>query len=99
MRAHYDTVADAIQVFIPLDWKNRGGTNEILGDGVLVDIDRDGVPMGMAVMEPGAVDLTHAVPEAARRFGLDADAILAAMRAALAAPDRVIMIDVQELSA
>lgn len=99
MRAHYDTVADAVQVFIPREWHNRGGTNAILGDGLLVDIDRDGVAMGMAVMEPGGVDLARVIPAAARRFGLDADAILAAMRAALAAPDRIVTIDVQEMPA
>ncbi len=99
MWALYDTQSDAIQVFIPEQWANAGGYTEQLSDGVLVDIDRHGRPMGVALFEPRAVDLARVIPDAARRFDLDPEAILAAVQAALAVPDRPITIDVQQLPA
>lgn len=99
MWALYDTQSDAVQVFIPQHWADAGGYTEQLPDGVLVDIDRDGLPMGVALFEPRAVDIARIIPDAARRFDLDPEAILAAMQAALAVPNRAITIDVQELPA
>ena len=99
MWALYCTQSDAVQVYVPDDWANTGGHTEHPGFGVLVDIDRNGVPMGVAVMEPRAVDLARVIPAVASRFNFDPDALLAAMRAALAAPDREIKIDVRGLPA
>lgn len=92
MYARYCTQADAVQVFVPDEWRGAGGYNESLPGGILIDIDRHDVPMGMAVLEPGSVDLGTAVPAAAARFGMDGEAILGAMRAAMAVPDRAITI-------
>lgn len=99
MWALYCSRSNAVQVFVRDAWANTGGHTEQPGGGVLVDIDRTGVPIGVAVMEPHEVDLARVVPETAGRFGMDHSAILAAMRAALAAPDREITIDVRGLAA
>ncbi|MBL6633330.1 MAG: hypothetical protein ISP32_02920 [Thermoleophilia bacterium] len=99
MWALYCTRSDAVQVFIPDEWANTGGYTEQPGGGVLVDVDHGGVPMGVAVMEPLQVDLTRVIPGVAHDFGLDADAVIAAMRAALAAPDREVTIDVRGTAA
>ena len=99
MWALYDTQSDAVQVFIPEQWANAGGHAEQLPDGVLVDIDRDGRPMGVALFDPRPADLARVIPAATRRFDLDPEPILAAMQAALAVPGRAITIDVQELPA
>lgn len=99
MWALYCTRSDAVQVYVPDEWANTGGHTEQPDVGVLVDIDRHGVPMGVAVMGPRTVDLTEVIPPLANRFSFDPDALLAAMRAALAAPDREITIDVRGLPA
>lgn len=99
MWALYCSRSDAVQVYVRDAWANTGGHTEQPGRGVLVDIDRAGVPIGIAVMEPGKADLGRLVPEVAGRFALDYSAILAAMRAALEAPDREITIDVRGLAA
>lgn len=99
MWALYCTRSDAVQVYVPDEWANTGGHTEQPDRGVLIDIDRHGVPMGIAVMEPRAVDLARVIPAVASRFSFDPDALLAAMRAALAAPDREITIDVRGLPA
>jgi hypothetical protein len=90
MRADYDNEADTIQIELEsvdrLDRDEAGITGAIVGildeRPVIVDLldAREGVNETLALV--------------AQRFGLDIEALAAAAQAALAAPNRVITLDV-----
>jgi hypothetical protein len=90
MRADYDSKGDTIQIELePIDRLDRD------------DADIAGVVVGICDEKPVMVDVIGAgagVEERLRvvgeRYGLDAQALIAAARAALAAPDRAITLDV-----
>lgn len=91
MRADYDSEGDTIQ--IELESKRR----PIYGE----DIENGAVIVGIHEERPVIVDVigTHSGFErplriAAERYDLDAEALIAAAQAALAAPNRTVTLDV-----
>jgi len=90
MRAEYDSRADALS--IDLGTANRWDR----GEGV----DEDFCTVSFAGGEPANIELIgprehlELLERAARRYGLDGEAIEAAARSALAAPDRIVVLDV-----
>jgi hypothetical protein len=94
MRADYDSQAGALDIEIfPFRHFER---QEVVDDSFCM--------VGFAKGRPAAVELldpaTHLelLDVAASRFGLDAGALQAAARAALAAPDRVVELEVAAVS-
>lgn len=86
MRADYDSQANAISIdVVP---SNRWEHCEGVGGRVNVAI-AEGKPVNVELLYPdlGIDEPLHA---AAERFGLDAEALTAAAKAALAAPDRTV---------
>ena len=90
MRADYDKAADTIQIEL-------GSVDRL--DGDVADI--AGVLVGIRDQRPVLIDLVGTrtrIDERLRvvgeRFELDAEALIAAARAALSAPDRAITLDV-----
>jgi hypothetical protein len=69
-----------------------GDDTEDLAGGICLVTHRDGRPIFIQLLSADR-DITP-LDEAAERFGLDAEALRAAARAALAAPDREIHIEV-----
>jgi uncharacterized protein YuzE len=90
MRAEYDTEADALSIdLIPADgWDDGEGVDD---DYCTVAFAR-GRPANIELLSPrDHLDLLGA---AADRHGLDREAVLAAARSALEAPDRIVDLDV-----
>ncbi len=92
MRADYDSEGDTIQV--ELESVRRLGYSEVVENGAVI--------VGMFEGRPVMLDVIGTrngfeIPLrlAAERFDLDAEALIAAARAALAAPDRVVRMDVE----
>lgn len=86
MRADYDSEADALEIqLFRFDLYER--QEEVDGDYCVVGFAK-GRPADVELLSPDRhLDLLEV---AAGRFGLDAAALLAAARAALAAPDRLV---------
>ena len=90
MRADYDPGAETIQIELePVERLDRD------------DVDIDGVVIGLREGKPVLIDLIGVGPTvelrlraAADRHGLDAEALIAAANAALAAPSRTVTLDV-----
>jgi len=90
MRAEYDSVADALSIDLaPAErWDRAEG------------VDADYCTVSFAGHEPANVELIaprehlDLLAQAAERFGLDGEALEAAARSALAAPDRIVVLDV-----
>jgi hypothetical protein len=95
MRADYDSQADAISIELT--------RFEHFDHGEQVDDDYCNV--GIVAGRVVAVELLYPARHldllevAAERYGLDATALLAATQAALAAPDRLVVMDVTERAA
>lgn len=89
MRAEYDSRADALQIHLAeaAEWVDG---REIAGHEV--DYDAGGRPVAVDVLSPG--DGLDGLLEVADRLGVDREALLATARAALAAPDREVAVDV-----
>jgi hypothetical protein len=92
MRADYDSAGDTIQV--ELESVRRLGHSEVVENGAVI--------VGMFEDRPVMLDVIgtrdgfeNPLRLAAERFDLDAEALIAAARAALAAPDRVVKLDVE----
>lgn len=91
MRAEYDSQADALSIdlLVGARW----------GDGEGVDDDYCTVTFAEGDARVANVELLsptrelHLVAEAASRYGLDPEALRAAATAALAAPDRMVTLD------
>jgi uncharacterized protein YuzE len=91
MRVDYDSEGDTIQIDLEPAGRVDYGDDEI-HDRIVVSI-RDGRPVRIDVIGTGD-DLGEPLRTAAERYGLDAEALLAAAQAALAAPDREVVVDV-----
>jgi len=90
MRADYDKAADTIQIELkPVD-RLDGDFSEI--PGILVGI-RDQKPVLIDVIGTSA-RIDERLRMAGEHFELDAEALIAAARAALSAPNRAITLDV-----
>lgn len=90
MRAEYDSSADALSIDLATveRWDRGEGVDE---DWCTVSF-ADGEPVNVELIGPREhIDL---LTVAAERYGLDGEAIEAAARSALAAPDRVVVLDV-----
>jgi hypothetical protein len=90
MRADYDKTADTIQ--IELEPVDRLDGDVIPVPGVLVGI-RHGKPVLIDLVGTGA-EVEERLTAVGESFELDAEALVAAARAALSAPDRAITVDV-----
>jgi hypothetical protein len=91
MKADYDSKGDTIQIDLePVGRVDYGddGVDEWLVIGI-----RDGRPVRIDVIGTSG-DVGRSLRAAARRYDLDAEALIAAARAALAAPDREVVLDV-----
>lgn len=90
MKADYDSDAHALS--IDLIDASRWEGSEGVGKRVNVAF-ADGKPANVELLYP---DLGFEEPlrTAAERFGLDGEALIAAAQAAIAAPDRVVTLDV-----
>lgn len=62
----------------------------------IVNVDENGATVGVELMRPEANERLEVLEEVAERYGLDAEALQAAARAALAAPDRLVEPEVAE---
>jgi hypothetical protein len=94
-QADYDSKANAIS--IALSREGQAGRADQVHSRAVVAL-CDGRPIELQLLYP---DLGVDVPLAAvaERYGLDAEALVAAARAALAAPDRSVTLDVAIRSA
>ena len=90
MRAEYDSEADALS--IDLIDADRWDRSETIDDSFCTVAFADGRPANVELLSPAAhLDL---LVVAADRHRLDAEALEAAARSALAAPDRTVVLDV-----
>ena len=91
MRAEYDSRADALAIDLVADPIADSG--EGLDDRCTVALDERGHVVSLELLYPGD-GLEPPLAAAAERYGLDAEALIAAARSALAAPDREIVLEV-----
>jgi hypothetical protein len=91
MRADYDSEGDTIQ--IELEAARKPGHAEDVEDGAVVVSVREDRPVMLDVIGTRN-GFEEPLRAAAERYDLDAEALIAAARAALAAPDRAITMDV-----
>jgi hypothetical protein len=92
MRADYDSQADTIQIELT-SGLDRLDYDEIVQDGAVVVGFRDERPVLIDVIGTGT-DVDEPLRIAAERYGLDAEALIAAAQAAIAAPDRSVTLDI-----
>lgn len=90
MKADYDSKADALLIEL-LDPGRNDGAVEINDTYCHVET-RNGRVANIELLSPA--DHLDLLNRAAKRLGLDAEALLAAARAALAAPDRLVTVEV-----
>lgn len=94
MRAEFDSQADALQ--IDLGTVDRVDRDEDVAPGCTVSIRADAV-VGVEVLSPAKhLDELAGIAE---RYGLDREALESAARAALASPDRVVVLEVKARAA
>ena len=91
MRADYDSEGDTIQ--IELESVGRLDYGEDVQDGAVIVGILDGRAVMVDVIGTRS-DFEEPLRAAAASYGLDAEALIAAARAALAAPDRTVTLDV-----
>jgi hypothetical protein len=90
MRADYDSEANALSIDL-VDASHWEGS-EGVGQQVNVTL-ADGKPVNVELLYPN-LGLEEPLHAAADRFELDAEALIAAAQAAIAAPDRVVTLEV-----
>jgi hypothetical protein len=91
MRADYDSEGDTIQIELePV--RKLGHGEEVENGAVIVGVYEDR-PVMVDVIGTRR-DFGRPLRVAAERYGLDAEALIAAAKAALAAPDRTVTLDV-----
>lgn len=91
MKADYDSEGDTIQIDLePVDRLDYG--DDEIDERVVVGI-RNGRPVRIDVIGTSG-DLDEPLRAAAERYGLDTESLIAAASAALAAPDRQVVLDV-----
>ena len=91
MRADYDSEGDTIQ--IELESVDRLDFGERVDNGAVIVHFLDKRPVIVDVVGTGS-DFEQPLRIAAERYGLDAEALIAAARAALAAPNRTVTLDI-----
>lgn len=91
MRADYDSEGDTIQIELE-DVRRLGHGEDIENGAVIVGIFEDRPVMVDVIGTRSAFERPLRV--AAERYGLDAEALIAAAHAALAAPDRLVELNV-----
>lgn len=91
MKADYDSKGDTIQIELEQVGRVDYGDDEV-DDWLVIGI-RDGRPVRIDVIGTGG-DLGESLRLAAERYNLDAEALIAAAQAAVAAPDREIVLDI-----
>ncbi len=90
MRADYDSQGDTIQIELgPVDRLDYGDYDTGAVVGIL-----EGRPVYVDVIGARQSGVDQPLRAAAERYDLDAEALIAAAQAALAAPDRPITLDV-----
>jgi hypothetical protein len=90
MRADYDSEADALSIDL-IEVDRWDGDEEIDDDYCHVSM-RRGCPANVELLNP--INHLELLKVAGERLGLDSEALLAAAKAALAAPDRAVTVDV-----
>jgi uncharacterized protein YuzE len=95
MRAEYDSEADALAIDLILE--PRAAWADEIDDRSNVAVTEAGEPVSIEILYP-SMGLDGPIQTAAARYGLDEEALLIAARAAVAAPDRVIIIEVKARS-
>jgi hypothetical protein len=91
MRADYDSRGDTVAIAWQAVDRLDHGNDEIAGAVVGFLADR---PVCIDILSARRCGVEEPLRAAATRYGLDSEALLAAARAALAAPDRVVTLDV-----
>lgn len=90
MRADYDSQGDTLQItLVDVDHADYGDDQT---PGALVAV-RNGGPVAIDILNASA-ETSGTLAAVAERFGLDREALDAAARSALAAPDRTVVLDV-----
>jgi hypothetical protein len=92
MRADYDSTADAISIALA-DAGIADGSDEVLHGRAIVAL-AGGRPVEIQVLYPD-LGISEPLAAVACRYDLDREALQAAAQSALAAPDRVVTVDVQ----
>jgi hypothetical protein len=97
MKADYDSEGDTIQIDLvdPVDRVDYGDGE--VDDWLVVSI-CDGKPVRIDVIGTGG-DVGASLRRAGDHYGLDSEALLAAAQAAVAAPDREVLLDVRSHAA
>ncbi len=91
MKADYDSEGDTVQIDLEtVDHVDYG--NDEVDDGLVISI-CNGRPVRIDVIGTGG-DLEASLRRAGDHYGLDSEALLAAAQAAVAAPDREVVLDV-----
>jgi hypothetical protein len=90
IRAEYDSAANAISIAIA-DVSRADASDEVHSRGIVALA--DGKPVEVQVLYPD-MGITEPLSAASTRHGLDLEALTAAAQSALAAPDRVVMLEV-----
>ncbi len=95
MKADYDSEADAIAIsVVELEDDHVPAHGDSVHERCTVAL-LDGEVVDVEVLYPGR-GLDEPLAAAADRYGLDLEALTAAARSSLAAPDRVVTVDVAE---
>lgn len=90
MRADYDSAANAISITI-IDAKSADRSDEVHPRAVVALM--DGQPVEVQLLYPD-MGLAEPLAAVAERYDLDREALAAAAQSALAAPDRVVSLEV-----
>jgi hypothetical protein len=90
MKADYDSEANALSIDL-VDVRHWEGS-EGVGERINVTF-AGGKPANVELLYPN-LGLEKPLQDAAARYGLDAEALVATAQAAIAAPDRVVTVDV-----
>lgn len=90
MRAEYDSTANAISIVIA-DAPHADRSDEVHRRGIVALA--DGKPVELQVLYPD-LGIGEPLAAASARHGLDLEALTAAAQSALAAPDRVVKLEV-----
>jgi hypothetical protein len=94
MRADYDSKANAISIV--LSTGRAEGSDQVHARAIVAL--REGRPIELQVLYPD-LGIGEPLEAAARSYGLDGEALIAAAQAALVAPDRSVTLDVAVRSA
>jgi hypothetical protein len=96
VRADYDSEGDTVQIDLETVGRVDYGDGDV-DDGLVISI-CDGRPVRIDVIGTGG-DLVGSLRRAGEHYGLDSEALLAAAQAAVAAPDREVLLDVSSHAA